>query len=633
MKRIVALVLLALFLFPHYTVAEPEKTFYDFLSEDVRQVLAVEYDGWSVPAGTTMFEDQHAVLLVLSKDEKSIAIIMEDQGSGFAVVATNDTIIPDGAFYDNDWWISDKWDIGEPYIWYSPTNMDQGFYYELRRSADGDWQVYSGSFGDTNGSTNTLAYGHANGDTALRVHGESYYSAVYVPIEVDLSFANFDPEGVKAFCATAMALKNEPALIPSTMEADALPQGQAVAFAKGRVLPVYAGPGEQYVRLGEQQDAVVSTDHWIQVFGQEDGWLLIQYNLRDSQNRFGYIPAAALPEGVDVPELQFARRPGVVNSWITDDPLRTGQEVNFPANTQCVQLATLGSELAYIEITDPGQPHYRGFAYMDGVDLREDHIGKAIIQTESAPLYATTSTENVIGTYYGGVELEILQAQGDFSQVRIGNQQAVQEGWMLNADLAMGAVPSDIPLALSRAVILAPENDSPNRAYTAASLDAPRTNCDTYPTYSVLGNVGGFVQLASQRGTIGNVVFAPRDWIIPVPQGPNYYTEVIPVTLGEDCSVYVRPELSAASHIALYKGTTVSCYPVGDRLGIFGSSTVDLTAIESAALSAANDPRKWVPCVRRSGRMKSLYTTLGFHAHSFEGGLSICLMATSFPSA
>ena|GEM_PF-4888603 len=53
-----------------------------------------------------MYEDRCAALLILSKDQKNIAIIMENQGSGFEVVATNDAIIPDWVTVDERWWIS-----------------------------------------------------------------------------------------------------------------------------------------------------------------------------------------------------------------------------------------------------------------------------------------------------------------------------------------------------------------------------------------------------------------------------------------------------------------------------------------------------------------------------------------------
>jgi len=311
--------------------------------------------------------------------------------------------------------------------------------------------------------------------------------------------------------------------------------------------------------------------------------LLIQYNLADGQNRFGYI-SASLPKGVVVPELRFERKPGVLlNSWITDDPLRTVWEAYFSTVTECMQLATLGAGWAYIEITDPGQPQCRGFAYVVAVDLRENHSGKAIIQTESTPLYASASTENAIGTYDGGVELEVLQTQGDFANVRIGDEFAYQEGWMLGADLAMGAVPSDVSFALSKAVLVPSENESSAGAYAAASLDAQRIDCDTsYPVYSVLGDTGEFVQLSSQSSGQINVLFVPRDWVTPIPAGPNIYSEVVPITLAEDSPVYVRPEQGAPSQIALYKGTTVMCYPMGDWYLIVDRELVPWSCAEIA---------------------------------------------------
>ena len=358
--------------------------------------MARDYAGWDVP-DVTLFSvndldamegvvldgdqivDHWGALLILSRDGKNIAILLEDHGSGYEVLAENDTIIPDGAEVGEKWWIQDNnWGHGTPYIWYMPTDAERGFYYQLGRDHDGIWKVMSGFFGDSDAhNENRLGFSHANRSTALRVY-KWISSAVYVPIEVDMSFLGFDPEAVKAFCAEAMTLHDKPALVPSTMEADALPQGQAIAFEKGNAYPVYAGPGTEYLRLGEEQDATASSDDWIQVFGQENGWLLIQYNVSQGHNRFGYIQAT-LPEGVHVPALRFEPMAGVLHDGggLTDDPLRTLQDIythwGFPAGTQCVQLATLGAEFptewAFVEITDPDQPKVRGFTPADGISF------------------------------------------------------------------------------------------------------------------------------------------------------------------------------------------------------------------------------------------------------------------------
>ena len=369
MKRTIILVFLALLLLPLCAAAVEEKAIYDYLSDDIRQLLCAEYNGWEVSEGTSIYvhEGWNAWLLFLSKDEKNIAIIMEDHGSGFEIVAINDAIIPDKADFEGYWWVSaDHMDYSQPFIWFTPENKAQGFYYELRHEDSRGWIIESAIFGDFDGNGSRLAFARANNNTALRVHDKSYFSPVYVPNDVDLTFSGFDPDGMKTFCMEVMTLKNEPMLIPSTMEANALPQGQTVAFEKGQKYPVYSGPGKYYMQAGEQYNAVVSTDDWIQVFGQEDGWLFIQYNIADGQNRFGYI-SAPLPRGIDVPELKFEQKAGVLYSWITDDPLRTVREVIFPIGAECVQLATMGDSWTYIEIIDPSQPKYRGFTPAGGV--------------------------------------------------------------------------------------------------------------------------------------------------------------------------------------------------------------------------------------------------------------------------
>ena len=66
-------------LIPYSAVAEGEKTLYDYLSDDVKRVLAAEYNGWTVSEGTSVYvhDGWNAWLLILSQDEKNIAIIME----------------------------------------------------------------------------------------------------------------------------------------------------------------------------------------------------------------------------------------------------------------------------------------------------------------------------------------------------------------------------------------------------------------------------------------------------------------------------------------------------------------------------------------------------------------------------
>ena len=75
--------------------------------------------------------------------------------------------------------------------------------------------------------------------------------------------------------------------------------------------------------------SAVGTNGWVQVFGQYDGWLLIQYHIDGNHYRIGWIEKSALPAGTKVERLKIS------DSWenepyqqeimedcvMTDDPL------------------------------------------------------------------------------------------------------------------------------------------------------------------------------------------------------------------------------------------------------------------------------------------------------------------------
>lgn len=77
---------------------------------------------------------------------------------------------------------------------------------------------------------------------------------------------------------------------------------QTVAFEKGRKYPVYTGPGEAYARSGDGKGSV-STNDWIEVFGQAHGYILIQYAVSGERCRVGWIEASALPASTQVRRL------------------------------------------------------------------------------------------------------------------------------------------------------------------------------------------------------------------------------------------------------------------------------------------------------------------------------------------
>lgn len=125
---------------------------------------------------------------------------------------------------------------------------------------------------------------------------------------------------------------------------------QSIRFTGGRKFGVYQGPGEGYGRGGKGK-ASVSTNDWIQVFGCEDGWIMIQYAISSDRMRIGWISESALPEGAAVATLRFAPVTAYTTRavTVTDDPLFSGAAVlTLPQGVRVGWLATMG-EWAYIE--------------------------------------------------------------------------------------------------------------------------------------------------------------------------------------------------------------------------------------------------------------------------------------------
>ena len=112
------------------------------------------------------------------------------------------------------------------------------------------------------------------------------------------------------------------------------------------------GPGKKYGRSGKGK-AVVSTNDWIQVFGEYDGWLLIQYGISEEKFRIGWISAAALPKGTSVPVLPFSEGDllWLEDPELTDDPFGTRTPTAFiNGMSEAEMLARLGTDWVYIRI-------------------------------------------------------------------------------------------------------------------------------------------------------------------------------------------------------------------------------------------------------------------------------------------
>ena len=84
-------------------------------------------------------------------------------------------------------------------------------------------------------------------------------------------------------CGTAMA-DNGTVITMDTTNVPEIPEGtlsaEVIPFTGNQTYAVFSAPTKKSIR-GAKGRARVSTNDWIQVFGAEDDWILVQYDISD----------------------------------------------------------------------------------------------------------------------------------------------------------------------------------------------------------------------------------------------------------------------------------------------------------------------------------------------------------------
>ena len=165
-------------------------------------------------------------------------------------------------------------------------------------------------------------------------------------------------------------------------------EAESIKFTGGKKYSVYSGPGENYLRSGNGK-AAVSTNDWIQVFGKENGWILIQYDISSDHMRFGYIKEKALPKKTDVKDLNFRNTAKdavtATVAALTDDPLYSQTKLlDIPEGTPVRWLSSMG-DWAYIEYE--GKDKVRGFVSVSSLTTEITVDGMKITDAAAAASY------------------------------------------------------------------------------------------------------------------------------------------------------------------------------------------------------------------------------------------------------
>ena len=198
-----------------------------------------------------------------------------------------------------------------------------------------------------------------------------------------------------------------------------IPEGtlkaQTVTLPSNQLFTVYSAPDDTSLR-GAKSRACVSTNDWIQIFGYEGEWVMVQYDIRNSRYRIGYIERSVLPEDldIDIPRLRWTNIPMMTTATVkvTDDPLKSEKALTtLPEGTVVTRLTSL-EEWTYVEGYKKGRK-LRGFVHTKYLASIVSTLGEAeailvgswrrsSAKVTDSKHYVLFSNGTVYGTYSKG---------------------------------------------------------------------------------------------------------------------------------------------------------------------------------------------------------------------------------------
>jgi hypothetical protein len=182
----------------------------------------------------------------------------------------------------------------------------------------------------------------------------------------DNRFAAFSWHSFPASVSEARAKLSNPPDTPSDFYSP-----KRITLRAGEQYDVFSAPGRSSHRPANGK-AVMSANDWVQIFGEENGWLLVQYDLSADQMRFGYIAASALPKGKQVESLKWYDLPPqtlLCAVSVTDDPLASNTSLCRLSAGEHVKVLSAFGNWYYIETMDSTGRTLRGFVPAHSITL------------------------------------------------------------------------------------------------------------------------------------------------------------------------------------------------------------------------------------------------------------------------
>ena len=312
--------------------------------------------------------DHPVGLVIMRKGDHNVLCLLQKRNGEWRITGRNHNAIPDGDVIPGV--VFDLQD--DITLIYGGRPVDGVHTISLK--VEGRNVRFAGMVCDTEGGASTVAI---IGDGVIEY--VTYEDLAYEGTErvygvYDASFEAFNYRYFPKTAAEADAILTNAPVIPRTPgDPIAMPRPQEPALRTGEKYDVFSAPGRTSYRPANGK-AVMSTNDWVQVFGVEDGWALVQYDISSGQMRFGYVDASVLPRGVQAPELVWAEIPYeiIAATALTDDPLNSCKVLlQLQPGEEVTVLATMGQWL-YVETTISGKPA-RGFIPMqDAVPVQPE---------------------------------------------------------------------------------------------------------------------------------------------------------------------------------------------------------------------------------------------------------------------
>ena len=313
-------------------------------------------------------EEQNAAVVVMTNGSLHIVCIVEPDKNGSMRITQRNykMVVGDGGAYLMEGWGDTAQEIDLPWGLKPGFELSTGEYMIFFAKFDGVWRVKVVLSDERISFVFDDRIGYREGEKKEDYTDWEHNKMQYAYGTYDNRFAAFNIYDFPKTYKEASETLTNPPVTPTDFYTPV-----SVNLRPSEKYDVFAAPGRDSYRAANGK-AVMSTNDWVQIFGEEDGWLLVQYDISSEQMRFGYIDASALPRNTEVRTLCWYDLPEqtvTTNTYMTDDPLASRSIICWLNAGDKVQVLSEFGSWYYVEVTPGTGKTLRGFIPQTAIDL------------------------------------------------------------------------------------------------------------------------------------------------------------------------------------------------------------------------------------------------------------------------